>query len=76
MPKIIQGLTYPHPLLYSPDVNPSSGISNATIQEDWMTSAEVIVTLLGVGAIGWVNWYFFAGTTEAASQRKHDHHGE
>jgi hypothetical protein len=41
-----------------------------------MTSAEVIVTLLGVGAIGWVNWYFFAGTTEAASQRKHDHHGE
>jgi hypothetical protein len=24
-----------------------------------MTAAEVVVTLLGVGAIGWVNWYFF-----------------
>jgi hypothetical protein len=24
-----------------------------------MTPAEVIVTLLGIGAIAWVNWYFF-----------------
>ena len=28
-----------------------------------MTSAEVIVTLLGIGAIAWVNWYFFLGKT-------------
>jgi hypothetical protein len=31
-----------------------------------MTSAEVIVTLLGIGAIAWVNWYFFW------SQRRRD----
>jgi hypothetical protein len=24
-----------------------------------MTPSEVVVTLLGVGAIAWVNWYFF-----------------
>jgi hypothetical protein len=30
-----------------------------------MTPARVIVTLLGVGAIAWVNWYFF--------KVKHDH---
>jgi hypothetical protein len=27
-----------------------------------MTTAEAIVTLLGVGAIAWVNWYFFSPT--------------
>jgi hypothetical protein len=25
-----------------------------------MTSAEILVTLLGVAAIAWVNWYFLA----------------
>ena len=24
-----------------------------------MTAAEMVVTLLGVAAIAWVNWYFF-----------------
>ncbi len=24
-----------------------------------MTPAEIVVTLLGLGAIAWVNWYFF-----------------
>lgn len=41
-----------------------------------MTPAEVIVNVLGIGAIAWVNWYFFAGTRGAASQRKHDHDAE
>jgi len=32
-----------------------------------MTTAQVIVTLLGLAAIGWVNWYFFvAGRGVAA----------
>jgi hypothetical protein len=24
-----------------------------------MTAAEIVVTLLGLAAIAWVNWYFF-----------------
>jgi hypothetical protein len=41
-----------------------------------MTSAEVVVTLVGVGVIVCINWYFFAGTAANASQSKHDdqHH--
>ena len=33
-----------------------------------MTGSEVVVTLLGLAAIAWVNWYFFlAGRTEAVA---------
>jgi hypothetical protein len=41
-----------------------------------MTSAEVIVTLMGVSAIVWINWYFFVGAAGRTSQSKHDdqHH--
>jgi hypothetical protein len=38
-----------------------------------MSSAEVIVTLLGVGAIAWVDWYFLASNQGTASKTKHDH---
>ena len=27
-----------------------------------MTAAKIVVTLLGVAAIAWVNWYFFLAT--------------
>ena len=35
-----------------------------------MTSAQIVVTLLGLGAVLWVNWYFFVagrGTAVAAT---------
>ena len=33
-----------------------------------MSTAEIIVTLAGLGAIAWVNWYFFiAGNTPAVA---------
>lgn len=34
-----------------------------------MTGTEIVVTLLGLAAIGWVNWYFFlAGRGEAVAE--------
>lgn len=36
-----------------------------------MTPAEVLVTLAGVAAIVWVNWYFFvAGSRETRAKRR------
>jgi plastocyanin domain-containing protein len=33
-----------------------------------MTGAELVVTVTGLAAIGWVNWYFFlAGRTQAVA---------
>jgi len=34
-----------------------------------MTAAEVVVTLLGVAAIAWVNWYFFIAGKGVNSKR-------
>jgi plastocyanin domain-containing protein len=31
-----------------------------------MTTAQIAVTLLGAGAIGWIYWYFFAATRATA----------
>ena len=36
-----------------------------------MTAAEVVVTLLGVAAIAWVNWYFFmAGNSKDVNSKR------
>lgn len=36
-----------------------------------MTAAEVVVTLLGVAAIAWVNWYFFiAGNSKSVNGKR------
>ena len=42
-----------------------------------MSSSQVVVTLAGLAAIAWVNWYFFiAGRDRAARTPKRDEHGE
>jgi hypothetical protein len=42
-----------------------------------MSRAEVVVTLAGLAAIAWVNWYFFiAGRDRPARSTKRDARGE
>lgn len=53
MLKKLLGLTYPHPLLHYRTGRPAS-VSGAHV-----STMELIVTLLGAGAIAWVNYYFF-----------------
>lgn len=38
-----------------------------------MSRVEIVVTLAGIAAIAWVNWYFFiAGRDNAARSAKRD----
>ena len=32
-----------------------------------MSTVQIIVTLLGIGAIGWINWYFFLAGSPAVA---------
>lgn len=35
-----------------------------------MTPEEIIVTLIGVGAIGWIYWYFFLAGRGRGGERR------
>lgn len=39
-----------------------------------MTFDRILVTLAGVGAIGWVYWYFFRAAAAAAARSAGGHH--
>jgi hypothetical protein len=35
-----------------------------------MTLTEIIVTVVGIGAIGWINWYFFLAGRGSGGERR------